>query len=596
MGSVKKSYKNIGEFIGALEAAGELVRIKEAVSPVIEISKYADAESKKPNGGKALLFENVVDNGRKTFPVAVNLFGSDRRMSMALGVESLAKSGAEIAALTEANPPKTFGDFLDLAKKILPLARIMPKKIRGKAPCQEVVKTGKDIDLSEIPVLKCWPHDGGRFVTLPLVFTKSPDGKKRNLGMYRLQIFDEKTTGMHWHIHKDGSHFFREYAKEKRRMPVAVAIGADPATIYAATAPMPRGIDELLLAGFFRKKGVPTAKCITVDMEVPADAEFVLEGYVDCDERRLEGPFGDHTGYYSPADMYPVFHLTAITRKEKPVYCATLVGPPPMEDCYMAKATERIFLPMLRTVIPEIRDYFLPWEGVFHNISVVALDKEFPSHAKKLAAGVWGQGQMSFCKAVVAVDGGDDPSDLSKVWRKFLDSFDPERDVFLSEGVLDALDHSAPRPLQGSKIAIDLTDETDGETKRNVRKLSAPTESDIAEIESFLKSEVPQFSRMSARNGFCAIAIDKGNSRGRDILEKIGNCGKFAEFFRAAALFDSDVDIENNSKILWKIFNNTDPSRDIMIVGNSLCLVDACRKNAADGYPREWPDDLSFDK
>lgn len=596
MGTVKKSYKNIGEFIDALEASGELIRIRDEVSPVIEISKYADAESKKPNGGKALLFENVVDNGRKTFPVAVNLFGSDRRMSMALGVESLAKSGAEIAALTEANPPKSLGDFFDLAKKILPLTRIMPKTVRGKAPCQEVVKTGGDIDLSEIPVLKCWPHDGGRFVTLPLVFTKSPDGRKRNLGMYRLQIFDEKTTGMHWHVHKDGSHFFREYAKEKRRMPVAVAIGADPATIYAATAPMPRGIDELLLAGFFRKKGVPMAKCITVDMEVPADAEFVLEGYVDCDERRLEGPFGDHTGYYSLADMYPVFHLTAITRKEKPIYCATLVGPPPMEDCYMAKATERIFLPMLRTVIPEIRDYFLPWEGVFHNISVVALDKEFPAHAKKLAAGVWGQGQMSFCKAVVAIDGGDDPSDLSKVWQKFLESFDPERDVFLSEGVLDALDHSAPRPLQGSKIAIDLTGEIDGETKRNVRKLSVPTESDAAEIEKFLKSQVPQFLRMSARNGFCAIALKKGSSRGRDILEKIGSFGKFAEFFRAAVLFDSDVDIESNSKILWKIFNNTDPSRDIMVVGNSLCLVDACKKNAADGYPREWPDDLSFDK
>ena len=596
MGTVKKSYKNIGEFIDALEASGELIRIRDEVSPVIEISKYADAESKKPTGGKALLFENVVDNGRKTFPVAVNLFGSDRRMSMALGVESLAKSGSEIAALTEANPPKSLGDFFDLAKKILPLTRIMPKTVRGKAPCQEIVKTGIDIDLSEIPVLKCWPHDGGRFVTLPLVFTKSPDGRKRNLGMYRLQIFDEKTTGMHWHVHKDGSHFFREYAKEKRRMPVAVAIGADPATIYAATAPMPRGIDELLLAGFFRKKGVPMAKCITVDMEVPADAEFVLEGYVDCDERRLEGPFGDHTGYYSLADMYPVFHLTAITRKEKPIYCATLVGPPPMEDCYMAKATERIFLPMLRTVIPEIRDYFLPWEGVFHNISVVALDKEFPAHAKKLAAGVWGQGQMSFCKAVVAIDGGDDPSDLSKVWQKFLESFDPERDVFLSEGVLDALDHSAPRPLQGSKIAIDLTGEIDGETKRNVRKLSVPTESDAAEIEKFLKSQVPQFLRMSARNGFCAIAVEKGSSRGRDILEKIGSFGKFAEFFRAAALFDSDVDIESNSKILWKIFNNTDPSRDIMVVGNSLCLVDACKKNAADGYPREWPDDLSFDK
>ena len=391
---MKKSYKNISEFIDMLDAAGELVRIKDEVSPIVEISKYADAESKKPDGGKALLFENVVDNGRKSFPVAVNLFGSDRRMSAALGIERLADAGREIAELTEANPPKSFADFWDLAKKTLPLARILPRKFRGCPPCQEVVKTGKDIDLSEIPVLKCWPHDGGRFITLPLVFTKSPDGKKRNLGMYRLQVYDADTTGMHWHVHKDGSHFFKEYAKAKKRMPVAVAIGADPATIYAATAPMPRGIDELLLAGFFRKKGVPMAKCISVDMEVPADAEFVLEGYVDCDERRLEGPFGDHTGYYSLADMYPVFHLTAITRKEKPIYCATLVGPPPMEDCYMAKATERVFLPLLKTVMPEIKEYFLPWEGVFHNIAVVSIEKEFPAHAQKLASGLWGQAQI----------------------------------------------------------------------------------------------------------------------------------------------------------------------------------------------------------
>lgn len=591
---MKKSYKNISEFIDMLDAAGELVRIKDEVSPIVEISKYADAESKKPDGGKALLFENVVDNGRKSFPVAVNLFGSDRRMSAALGIERLADAGREIAELTEANPPKSFADFWDLAKKTLPLARILPKKFRGRPPCQEVVKTGKDIDLSEIPVLKCWPHDGGRFITLPLVFTKSPDGKKRNLGMYRLQVYDADTTGMHWHVHKDGSHFFKEYAKAKKRMPVAVAIGADPATIYAATAPMPRGIDELLLAGFFRKKGVPMAKCITVDMEVPADAEFVLEGYVDCDERRLEGPFGDHTGYYSLADMYPVFHLTAITRKEKPIYCATLVGPPPMEDCYMAKATERVFLPLLKTVMPEIKEYFLPWEGVFHNIAVVSIEKEFPAHAQKLASGLWGQGQMSFCKSLTVVDESVDPSDLRAVWRKFVESFDPKSDAMISSGVLDALDHSAPNPLHGAKIAIDLTERTDGEAPRSVKKLSPADESSVAKIVAYLKAELPQFDRLCARDFFCAVAVKKGESRGRDILEKLKHAPDLAEHFKVAAIFDSEVDISDNSKILWKIFNNTDPSRDIIF--GDPCLLDACKKNAADGHTREWPDDLSFDK
>lgn len=380
-------------------------------------------------------------------------------------------------------------------------------------------KNGKDIDLSEIPVLKCWPHDGGRFITLPLVFTKSPDGKKRNLGMYRLQVYDADTTGMHWHVHKDGSHFFKEYAKAKKRMPVAVAIGADPATIYAATAPMPRGIDELLLAGFFRKKGVPMAKCITVDMEVPADAEFVLEGYVDCDERRLEGPFGDHTGYYSLADMYPVFHLTAITRKEKPIYCATLVGPPPMEDCYMAKATERVFLPLLKTVMPEIKEYFLPWEGVFHNIAVVSIEKEFPAHAQKLASGLWGQGQMSFCKSLTVVDESVDPSDLRAVWRKFVESFDPKSDAMISSGVLDALDHSAPNPLHGAKIAIDLTKRTDGEAPRSVKKLSP------ADDRQSRKSGVPESRTSAVRQALRARFL----LRGRGEKGRVSREGHFGE-------------------------------------------------------------------
>lgn len=596
MGTVKSCYKNIGEFIDYLESKGELARITEEVSPVVGISKYADAESKKPGGGKALLFENVVDGGKKSFPVAVNLFGSDARMAAALGLEKLADAGAEISDLLGTKPPKSLVEFWRAAKKVFPLSRIAPKKFRGRPPCQQVVRTGSQIDLSEIPVLKCWPHDGGRFVTLPLVFTKSPDGSERNLGMYRLQIYDRSTTGMHWHVHKDGSHFFREYSKRKKRMPVAVAIGADPATIYAATAPMPRGMDELLLAGFFRKEGVPMAKCATIDMEVPAEAEFVLEGYVDCDERRLEGPFGDHTGYYSQADMYPVFHLTALTRKKSPIYCATLVGPPPMEDCYMAKATERIFLPAIRAVMPEIRDYFLPWEGVFHNISIVSMDKEYPAHAQKLASGLWGQGQMSFCKAVVAVGADTDPSDMKRIWKKLLDNFDPNTDVFMSEGVLDVLDHSSPEPLRGSKIGIDLTERLESESPRKIRKLRTPSDDDISLMRDFLGKNIKGFLRMEARRGFCAVAIEKGDSRGRDILEKAASNGLFSEFFRVFALFDSDIDISDNSKILWKIFNNTDPLRDILIKPDGLCLIDACKKGKADGYGREWPDDLSFDK
>ncbi|MBQ6534591.1 MAG: menaquinone biosynthesis decarboxylase [Opitutales bacterium] len=593
---MKTHYKNIGEFIAELEKFGELMRVSEPVSPEIEISKITDAESKKPGGGKALLFENVVDGGKKSFPIATNLFGSEKRMSMALGVPSFADAEKAVAELVETDPPQSLADLAAFAKKILPLARITPKLSRGTPPCQEVVKTGADIDLSEIPVLKCWPHDGGRFVTLPLVFTKSLDGKKRNLGMYRLQIFDEKTTGMHWHVHKDGSHYFGEYKRARRRMPVAVAIGADPATVYAATAPMPRGVDELLLAGFFRRRGVRMAKCLTIDMEVPADAEFVLEGYVEPDELRTEGPFGDHTGYYSAADLYPVFHLTAITRKKSPIYCATLVGPPPMEDCYMAKATERIFLPLLRAVMPEIKDYFLPWEGVFHNIAVVSIRKEFPAHAQKLAQGLWGQGQMSFCKAVVAVDDDVDPSDLGAVWAKFLDSFDPKSDAFIGEGVLDVLDHSAPRPLRGSKIGIDLTKRLPSEEPRKIFPLEPHSMADIKECEDFIKSNIPQAKEIKMTDAFFAVSVEKGGARGRDILGKIAACPKLSGFARAAAIFDGDVGLGSPSKLLWKIFNNTDPARDIVFAENGLTLIDACRKNRADGYEREWPEDLSFDK
>ncbi len=591
---MKTKFKNIREFISELEKLGEVKHIKEEVSPIIEISKFTDVESKKPDGGKALIFDNVVDNGKKTFPVATNLFGSERRMALALGVKTLAEAGNEIEKLIQTPPPKSFSDKIKTFFNLLPLAKIMPKTV-GDAPCQEVVKLGNDIDLSEIPVLKCWPDDGGRFVTLPLVFTKSPIDGKRNLGMYRLQIFDKNTTGMHWHIHKDASHYFNEYSKMKKRMPVAVAIGADPSVIYAATAPMPRGLDELLLAGFFRKDGVEMVQCKTVDLQVPAQAEFVLEGYVDYDERRLEGPFGDHTGYYSLADMYPVFHLTALTRKREPIYCATLVGPPPMEDCYMAKATERIFLPMLKTVMPEIKDYFLPWEGVFHNIVVVSADKEYPAHAQKLMSGLWGQGQMSFCKAIVVVDSDVSPSNMTKIWDLFVNSFDPETDITLSYGVLDALDHSSPKAFSGAKIGIDLTRRIDGEQPRTTPKLETPSSAQAEEIEKWIASNIEDVVSAKLGRHFVAISIKKGQRRGRDILEKISQCPDIQKFARAVAIFDEEIDTANVSKMMWKIFNNTDPSRDI-IVKSKLVIIDACKKNKADGHEREWPDDLTFDK
>lgn len=593
---MKKNFKDLQEFIECLDSLGELRKVDSPVSPEIEISKIVDAESKKPGGGKALLFENVVDNGKKTFPVAANLFGSEKRMALAIGAKSLAQSGDRIAEIARMSPPKSFSDIFAAAKKLFPLVKIFPKKISGAAPCQEVAKLGSDVDLSEIPVLKCWPKDGGRFFTLPLVFTKSADGKERNVGMYRLQIYGKNTTGMHWHVHKDGSHFFKEYERLGKRMEVAVAIGCDPATIYSATAPLPRGIDELLLSGFLRGTGVRTAKCMTVDLEVPADAEFVLEGYVDPSERRIEGPFGDHTGYYSPPDLYPVFHVTALTRKKKPIYCATLVGPPPMEDCYMAKATERIFLPLLQAVNPDVREYFLPWEGVFHNICVVSLNKEFPAHAHRLANGLWGQGQMSFCKCVAAVGADVDPSDLSAVWELLKNSFDPSSDIEITRGVLDALDHSAPKPFEGSKILIDLTPRDPAETPRAPKPLKELDDARRNLISKFLSKELGGVCAANFADACCAVSLEKGARSGAEITDKCAASGLFDGFFRAVAFFDADVPVHDYKKMLWKIFNNTDPARDIKVRESGLVFIDACKKGAADGYLREWPEDLSFDK
>ncbi|RJP75491.1 MAG: menaquinone biosynthesis decarboxylase [Desulfobacteraceae bacterium] len=595
-------YQNLKAFLSSLDKAGELKTITETVSPFIEISRITDRESKRPGGGKALLFQNVQGS---SFPVATNIFGSDKRICMALGVTHLDQLGARVREYIDFHPPGNWKEALNVIPMAVNLANFFPRMFRGKTPpCQEIVLKGDQADLSRIPVLQCWPKDAGPFVTLPLVFTRSLLTGKRNCGMYRLQVFDKQTTGMHWHIHKDGSHYFTEYRDAGKRMPVAVAIGADPATIYAATAPMPRGIDEMLLAGFIRKKPVRMTKCVTIDMEVPAEAEFVLEGYVDPHERRREGPFGDHTGYYSLADDYPVFHITAITHRKNPVYNATLVGPPPMEDCYLAKATERLFLPMIQSVMPEIRDYWFPWEGVFHNIVIVSLEKEFPGHAQKLMSGLWGSGQMSFCKAVVVVDKEVNPQDTHAVFSKFLTHFDMASDLTFTKGILDVLDHSSPFPNFGSKIGIDLTTRFKDEPPRG-KPSDLPEPPDNQTVMDIVRSRVkgavacrafdmdpPGHSELINRILF--ISVEKTAAiGGKEISESIPE-PDILPGFTIFILFDREIELKNHSLMLWKLFNNVAPDRDIRI-NRQRMVIDACRKGKMDGHEREWPDELRFD-
>jgi 4-hydroxy-3-polyprenylbenzoate decarboxylase len=444
-------YRNLQEFIARLEKAGELVRIKEPVSPYLEITEITDRVSKL--GGPALLFENVPGF---EMPVLMNAFGSMKRMCLALEVGSLGEIAAEILSFLEAEAPDTLIKKLKMLPKLARLANIFPKAVT-RAPCQEIVLRDDEVDLTKIPVLTCWPLDGGPFITLPLVFTHHPETDKRNLGMYRLQVFDKNTTGMHWHRHKGGAQHYRVAERRGERLPVAVAIGADPATIYAATAPLPEDLDEMIFAGFLRQEPVEMVNCISIPLMVPASSQIVLEGYVEPGERRVEGPFGDHTGYYSLPDDYPVFHVTTMTRRRQPIYPATIVGQPPMEDCFMAKATERIFLPLIQKTLPEIVDLNLPMEGVFHNLAFISIDKRYPGHARKVMHALWGLGQMMFTKMILIFDREVDVQDLGQVLWRLGNNVDPRRDVVFADGPVDALDHASPLPLYGSKMGVDCT-------------------------------------------------------------------------------------------------------------------------------------------
>jgi 4-hydroxy-3-polyprenylbenzoate decarboxylase len=445
------AYRDLREFIRALEEKGELKRIAIEVDPILEITEFADRAVK--GGGPALLFEKP--KGYAT-PVLINAFASMRKMEIALEVASVEEIAARIVEFLEMRMPEGLMGKLKMLPKLAEMGAFFPRMV-SRGACQEVVRQDK-FSLLDYPVLKCWPEDGGRFITLPLVFSKNPDTGKRNCGMYRMQIFDERTAGMHWQTHKQGAeHYRRLQSHGLKRMDVAVAIGADPATMYSSILPLPPDLDEMMIAGFLRQSPVEMVKCHTCDLEVPANAEIVLEGYVELGELRTEGPFGDHTGFYSLADEYPVFHVTCITQRKEPIYATTIVGPPVMEDYFMGKAIERIFLPLMRMQLPEVRDIAMPAEGVFHNLILVSMRKSYPGHARKVMHAIWGTGQAMFTKCIVVVDEEVDVQNVREVAWKALNNIDPERDIEFALGPMDSLDHSSRLPNFGSKMGIDAT-------------------------------------------------------------------------------------------------------------------------------------------
>ncbi len=451
---------SLQEFITAIENIGELVRISRPVRAKLELCEITDRTSKLPGGGPALLFEHVMldDGTRSAFPVAINLFGSMTRMALALGVTELDEHGARITELMNLKVPDGFVAKLGLLPRLLEVSKYPPRVKSGSAPCQEIVWRGDEIDLDKIPVITCWPEDGGPYITLTAVVSKDPARGIRNVGMYRVQKLDQRSVAMHWQRHKTGAEHFRTMADRGETMPVCIVIGADPASVYSASAPLPPAVDEFIFAGFLRKDPVQLTKAVTCDLEVPSQAELVIEGYIDPrEEMVVEGPFGDHTGFYSEADLYPRVHVTAVTMRRNMVYATTIVGRPPMEDFYLGHATERIFLPLLKLTTPEIVDYHMPAEGGFHNLVFVSIDKKYPGHAYKVMNALWGAGLMSLAKVLVVVDKDINVRNVSETWWATLNHIDPERDVRFTMGPVDVLDHSSRAFSYGSKMGIDAT-------------------------------------------------------------------------------------------------------------------------------------------
>lgn len=589
------------QFIDALEKAGELIRIKTFVDPKWEIAEITDRISKSGDGGKALLFENTGTD----FPVLMNAYGSERRMCMALGVEKLDDVAREIEGLFKllASPKESMLDKLKLIPTLGAFASWMPKVRSGKGACQEVVHL--DPDLATIPVITCWPKDGGPFVTLPVIHTKDPNTNSRNVGMYRMQIFGPKLTGMHWHKHKVSAKHFSEYKKLGKRMPVAVALGGDPVYAYSATAPLPENVDEYMLAGFLRKKKVELVKCLTQpDIEVPADADFIIEGYVDPnDELIWEGPFGDHTGYYSLPDWYPRFHVTAITHRKKAVYPATIVGIPPQEDAWLGKATERIFLaPIKMTMVPEILDMDMPIEGVFHNLVITQIQKDYAGQGQKVMNAMWGAGQMMFNKILVMADQDTRIQDYRELARKVFKNLNPAEDVAFATGPMDVLDHSCSKLGFGGKMSIDGTAKFSEETADDYRPRTIFT--DWIQAEAKLKNQFPEIksinhSLLRIDIPVLIIAFQKDRTgHFRSLHNQLANQIELGGI-KMVLYVEHTVDPSDLSTALWRFCNNLDPKRDSELVridsmdgiSYDACLgLDGTRKTKEfDGFQRDWP-------
>ena len=592
------AWKDQQAFIDALEMAGELVRIKTYVDPHLEIAEITDRISKSGGGGKALLFENTGYD----FPVLMNAYGSERRMCMALGVSDLDETAREIEDLFKmiSAPKESMLDKLKLLPKLGAFASWMPAVKKGRGACQEVIMTTPDI--TKVPVITCWPKDGGPFVTLPVIHTKDPHTQSRNVGMYRMQVFGPTLTGMHWHKHKVSAKHFNEYKKLGKKMPVAVALGGDPVYAYSATAPLPENVDEYMLAGFLRKKKVELVKCITQpEIEVPADADFIIEGYVDpADDLIWEGPFGDHTGYYSLPDWYPRFHITGITHRKNAVYPATIVGIPPQEDAWLGKATERIFLaPIKMTMVPEIMDMDMPVEGVFHNLVITKINKEYAGQGQKVMNAMWGAGQMMFNKILVLADQHIRIQDYSALARYVFKNLNPVTDVVFSSGPMDVLDHSCSKMGFGGKMCIDGTSKFPEEIEEDgLSGVSLPPASQIADrlLQQF--SEIKSVNALLTEQDIpCLIVGVKKERPGH--IRSLHNSIASIDFCRGIKMIlyvEHTVDPLDLPTALWRFCNNLDPKRDQHLhryddAHLAGCLgLDGTRKTKQhDNFQRDWP-------
>lgn len=598
------SFKHLAQFIASLESAGELIRIKTFVDPRLEMAEITDRISKTSGQNKALLFENTGYD----FPVLMNAYGSEKRMCIALGVSRLDDISREIESLFKmlAGPKESILDKLRVLPKLSQFAAWMPRVIRGRGACQEFVM--ENPDLNKLPIITCWPKDGGPFITLPVIHTKDPETGIRNVGMYRMQLLDGTRTGMHWHKHKVSARHFQGYKKLNKRMPVAVALGGDPVYAYSATAPLPDNVDEYMLAGFLRKKKVELVKCISQpDVEVPADADFVIEGYVDPSEDPVwEGPFGDHTGYYSLPDWYPSFHVTAITHKRNPVYPATIVGIPPQEDAWLGKATERIFLaPMKMMMIPEIVDMEMPVEGVFHNLVIAQIHKEYAGHAQKVMSAMWGAGQMMFNKILVLADEGVSITDYKSLAQYVLKNLNPATDIAFAQGPMDVLDHSCSKLGFGGKMCLDGTRKFPEETDERY----AFTTGDHQVPEKDLLKAFPEIRAVNAqlvKQEIPCLIVSVIKNRKAQIRELHQALAAYLTAVCPVKLIlyiDELIDPSALPVALWRFCNNLDPKRDhLLFEGKQGDKLIACmgldgstKTEMLDDFQRDWPNIIVAD-